>query len=144
MKPTEMQNMKPIMDDHMKREYRKWWYELSKDDIKKREQDKRTKRKPMEKFDNLKKFRSLRARIHSIKMEIKDIPLLKETCGERIRDPEFDEEYYRAIAKNIGYHNKKRADWLNKEIDEIVDGIAILTGKGKVKHGKGRKRVDIS
>ena len=75
---------------------------------------------------NHQKVRIVRAKLHNTKMEIKDGKI-----------PEFDEPYFRGFAKKYGF-DKARTEWINKEIDEILDGIAKLTGCGR-EHVKKRR-----
>lgn len=67
-----------------------------------------------------KRLRLLRARLHNIKMEVKD--------GEI---PNFNERHFRGMAAYFNSFDHLKADWVHKEVDEIVNGIKQLKKQKK-------------
>ena len=137
------------MDDCTKRTYRNWWYQQAKnietnEVPRKHHGNKHVKRKLNAIFKrnivftkndgyNRRKVRQLRALLHDKKMEIKEAIWLREECELPAKIPEFDETHYRKLAEYLSHFNKSKSEWMNQEIDEIVDGIKSLSGGDKCK-----------
>ena len=68
------------------------------------------------------RLRILRAMLYNMQMEIKDGNI-----------PQFDEMHFRGLAAFFNSFDQSKADWVNKEVDEIVDGIRMLKGEKKCK-----------
>lgn len=64
------------------------------------------------------RLRILRAKLHNTRMEIKDGKI-----------PPFDEMHFRGLAAYFNSFDKSKAEWVNEEIDEIVEGIERLKKK---------------
>jgi RNA-directed DNA polymerase len=76
------------------------------------------------------RLRIIRAELHHKKMDIKDGVV-----------PPIDEMHYRGMAAYFNAFDKDKSDWVNKEVDEILDGIATLTGEDHLrKRGQKKKK----
>jgi len=67
-----------------------------------------------------KRLRIVRAQLHNTKMQVKD--------GEI---PSFNEMHYRGLAAYFNSFDPSKAEWVNKEVDEIIDGIKQLKKQKK-------------
>ena len=66
------------------------------------------------------RLRILRAKLHNTKMDIKDGNI-----------PAFDEMHFRGLAAYFNSFDKSKSDWMNGEVDEIIDGLNKLKKKDK-------------
>ena len=64
------------------------------------------------------RLRVLRAELHGKRMDIKDGNF-----------PVFDEMHYRGLAAYFNAFDKDKADWMNGEVDDIIDGLERLKKK---------------
>jgi len=65
------------------------------------------------------RFRIIRAQLHNAKMSI---------CKDKVLVP-FDVMHFRGMAAYINSFDKEKAQWINEQVDEIVEGLKQIRGK---------------